>query len=1219
MRELAFIFCLSGMINLVNAQDCPHIPEWYFTENEECWTFSNNLSGTVSDGILTLTIEGGDPFMTSQSGLNINAEDNWEILLRMKNNTPDTTGQVYFITTTDHGWRQEMSRSFKVVPEDSILRDYVIDMSQVLSWKGFIEQFRLDPVASANSGTVEIDHIIITQPDCEKQYITFQSIENRTVYDDPFVLQASSTSGFPIEFAVTVGPAIIQDSLLTLTGEAGVVVVTANQAGDSSYCVAREVKQAFLVNDTIDHDTVQTQYYTDHWLATDALGRSLSTYDAAGPVRDEKLVGVFYYVWHGTHGEIPYDITEILKQPEAERQWGAVNAFHWWGEPEHGYHRSEDPWVIRRDLQMLTNAKVDFLFIDATNAYTYLNVVREVCNVSAQMRSEGIPTPDICFITNSYSGVTMNKIFNEFYSTGDYQDQWFMWDGKPLIMGQADDPELLPHVKDFFTIKYSWAWTNTKNEPNHWQWLDTYPQDWGWSEDPDIPEQIIVSVANHPLSNTGTSYHDGELPPVNEQYLTEYTGHGLHAKEQWERALEVDPEVLMVTQWNEWTAQRFIWDQGAGTYGGRPISNGDSYFVDAFTEEFNRDMAPMKGGHTDNFYYQLLSNIRQFKGMEAPQQFSVPQSISVDGNFTEWDHVIPAFSDPSGDVMHRNFRGIDPATTYLNSTGRNDVLLSRVTFDDDSIYFYVKTKDPLTPVSDTLWMLLLLDVDRNAYTGWEGYDYVINHEILSTGLSTLKKWNGTEWTQSANVSYAAHDNMLELSVSRTSMGLDSEAPEFYFKWADNPVELSDISTFFMNGDAAPDRRFKYHFGTTEPLYTPQSAFKEHQIPGEIQFEDFDNGDAGLAYADADIENRGGHYRPESSVDIGEKADGGFYVGWINHGEWLEYEVNVKSIGKFRMSIDYASEEGGQGAILYVDESIATDTIRFSSSGGLDKWTSISDLFIQLTAGTHMLRIEFVDARDDLNLDKISITEEEVVYPGEGEGLFRSLWTAAVGGRGWFEDSICGEIDPVIDHQWEDVSPGCGIDKDFWNARWEGVLEPLLSETYTLYLTVDNLGKLWLNNEILIDAWKSGSSGEAHTAVIDLEAGKKIPIRLDFAEALGSAYVKLEWESPGNPREVIPSAQLYPEIVTGIDHSGMNPSDYISIYPNPAENSITIHVSGAVSVMKIRICDLQGRIIYDVSPPALERFTMNMSEWNRGLYFVEIETNYGTSVKKLILR
>ena len=34
---------------------------------------------------------------------------------------------------------------------------------------------------------------------------------------------------------------------------------------------------------------------------------------------------------------------------------------------------------------------------------------------------------------------------------------------------------------------------------------------------------------------------------------------------------------------------------------------------------------------------------------------------------------------------------------------------------------------------------------------------------------------------------------------------------FDFKWADNPGELTDSSGFFLNGDAAPDRRFNYRF------------------------------------------------------------------------------------------------------------------------------------------------------------------------------------------------------------------------------------------------------------------------------------------------------------------------------------------------------------------------------------------------------------------------
>src|SRR5271166_2777688 len=37
-------------------------------------------------------------------------------------------------------------------------------------------------------------------------------------------------------------------------------------------------------------------------------------------------------------------------------------------------------------------------------------------------------------------------------------------------------------------------------------------------------------------------------------------------------------------------------------------------FVDEFDAEFSRDIEPMKGAHGDNYYYQLVANIRRFKG-----------------------------------------------------------------------------------------------------------------------------------------------------------------------------------------------------------------------------------------------------------------------------------------------------------------------------------------------------------------------------------------------------------------------------------------------------------------------------------------------------------------------------------------------------------------------------------------------------------------------------
>lgn len=556
---------------------------------------------------------------------------------------------------------------------------------------------------------------------------------------------------------------------------------------------------------------------TGNWVVTDALGRTLSTYEDVGPIRENRKVGVFYYLWSGFHGTKVYDITKILQKNPVNPMspnnldWGPKGAFHFWGEPEYGYFRSEDPWVIQRDLQMLSNAQVDFIFFDVTNAFTYLETVKTLCEVSTSMRSQGIPTPEICFLTNSNSGKTMNSLYDEFYSKGLYKDLWFYWNGKPLIMGKPDDTVLRPEVRNFFTLKYSWAWTQTQTEPNHWQWLDKYPQDWGWSIQASKPEQITVSVAHHPSNPLGKSYHDGSQPEVDANYLTRFTNEGLQFEEQWYRAFQVDPEVVMVTQWNEWLAQRFTWDNTKTTYGGRPIQQGDTHFVDVFTAEFNRDIAPMKGGYTDNYYYQLVANIRKYKGMEAPQVTSPSKTIAIDGNFSEWAAVTPVFRDPVEDTKHRNFEGYDKSVRYMNTTGRNDIVESKVTFDKDKLYFYVKTNNALTSSSDSLWMLLFIDTDKNMSTGWEGYDFVVNHSVNSPEKTSIKTWNGTKWGNEQQLTMFVKGNEMELAIQRASVNLQNQIPDFYFKWADNPGELKDVTAFFLNGDAAPDRRFKYHF------------------------------------------------------------------------------------------------------------------------------------------------------------------------------------------------------------------------------------------------------------------------------------------------------------------------------------------------------------------------------------------------------------------------
>ncbi len=103
----------------------------------------------------------------------------------------------------------------------------------------------------AQGGTAAYDNIKITQSasNGESQYIDFATIDNMLTTHESFELEATATSNLPVVFEVTDGPATLDGNTLSLTGEAGMVTITANQAGDDIWAPAQEVTQTFEVVD----------------------------------------------------------------------------------------------------------------------------------------------------------------------------------------------------------------------------------------------------------------------------------------------------------------------------------------------------------------------------------------------------------------------------------------------------------------------------------------------------------------------------------------------------------------------------------------------------------------------------------------------------------------------------------------------------------------------------------------------------------------------------------------------------------------------------------------------------------------------------------------------------------------------------------------------------------------------------------------------------------
>jgi hypothetical protein len=187
-------------------------------------------------------------------------------------------------------------------------------------------------------------------------------------------------------------------------------------------------------------------------------------------------------------------------------------------------------------------------------------------------------------------------------------------------------------------------------------------------------------------------------------------------------------------------------------------------------------------------------------------------TITLDGDFADWQKVGVEYRDTIGDTFHRDYKGYG-GLFYKNDSGRNDIVTCKVAADAGNVYFYAATNADLTPHTDPNWMLLLIDADKNHDTGWYGYDFLVNKSVADDKTTTVMRYDAgtpeTPWVEAAKVPYRYKGKELELAVSRELLGLTGDAFTMDIHWCDNPADLKDPISLCMNGDSAPNRRFNY--------------------------------------------------------------------------------------------------------------------------------------------------------------------------------------------------------------------------------------------------------------------------------------------------------------------------------------------------------------------------------------------------------------------------
>jgi PKD repeat protein len=169
---------------------------------------------------------------------------------------------------------------------------------------------------------------------------------------------------------------------------------------------------------------------------------------------------------------------------------------------------------------------------------------------------------------------------------------------------------------------------------------------------------------------------------------------------------------------------------------------------------------------------------------------------------------------------------------------------------------------------------------------------------------------------------------------------------------------------------------------------------------------------------------------------------------------------------------------------------------------------------------------------DVNLSDGSHNVRMEYYERSGGALAQLAWERLDHYPDWkaeYYDNRKLEGDPVlvrneseIDHNWGEGSPASGVPADNFSARWTRKVD-FKSGTYIFRVRVDDGVRLWVDDALLIDSWKDGSSRRIE-AERQVSKGKH-RVKVEYYERTGAAQIEVSWrreEEPANqPPQSVP--------------------------------------------------------------------------------------------------
>ncbi|MBX9853464.1 MAG: endo-1,4-beta-xylanase, partial [Cytophagaceae bacterium] len=328
---------------------------------------------------------------------------------------------------------------------------------------------------------------------------------------------------------------------------------------------------------------------------------------------------------------------------------------------------------------------------------------------------------------------------------------------------------------------------------------------------------------------------------------------------------------------------------------------------------------------------------------------------------------------------------IAPASITINATASDaDGTVSNVQFFNGTTLLGSDATSPYSFVwsnvaAGTYTLTAIATDNANATTTSAAVTVTVNAPNTPPTVSIASPANNATFTAPANITINANAADANGTVSNvqffngtTLLGSDATSP-YSFVWSNVAAGTYTLTAIATDNANATTTSAAVTVTVTNPAgQTPYNGAPAN-IPGTIQAEAYDLGGPGVAFNELSAGNSGNATFRGDAVDIETTTDvgGGYNIGWVTNGEWLEYTVNVTAAGAYHMDLRVAVNGDGRTLQIQMDGVNISGTVTLPNTAGWQTWQTVRVSNINLTAGQKVMRVLMTS--DYLNINHIAFS------------------------------------------------------------------------------------------------------------------------------------------------------------------------------------------------------------------------------------------------------